>query len=246
LNDGISEPTEVALTLPAAAAGTVHTLHGYLIRGQYPIEAVETEPVEVKTESKEQNKEKNIFKRAGNGFKKGINKGVNKVVAAKEKIAAPVKKRLDNLVRVAGDNKPDIKNPVPRFIGKRWTNHVTRNSKKRTFERGGTDPIAIATVTVKSSAKQQQVKIQLPKVDAVRHGDSVYLVVFVTSGDSSTVGTAAFNERLVEPEAVYYYDISADADCTLADDIDDNFDGFFRKQGLRIADFMNKLNEFNS
>jgi hypothetical protein len=59
--------------------------------------------------------------------------------------------------------------------------------------------------------------MQLPQVNALREGDSVYLAVFVTSGDSSAVGSAAWRERLSNPDAAYYYDISTNTDCKLAE-----------------------------
>jgi hypothetical protein len=120
---------------------------------------------------------------------------------------------LDDLVRIAGDGKAAIKNPVARFIGKQYTNHITRNSKQRTFDTAGTEPIAVASVSVRAG-QEQTVTIELPKVDAVRYGDTVYVVVFVTDS-SSVVGTAAWNAGLSHPDAAFFYDISTHTFCTL-------------------------------
>jgi hypothetical protein len=181
---------------PATADNTPLTLQAAIVRGLHPVEA---EPIETQPKKK-----KNIFQKAGSKVKSGYNK-----------VKDPLKKKLDDvLVRIEGDGKAAIKNPVKRFIGKHYTNHITRNSKQRTFATAGIDPIAVASVGIKAG-HEQTVTIELPKVDAVGYGDTVYLAVFVTDGDSSVVGNAAWNERLSQPEAAFFYDISTHTFCTL-------------------------------
>jgi hypothetical protein len=147
---------------------------------------------------------------------------------------------MDKVVRIEGDGKEEIKNPVLRFIGKKWTNHLTRNGKQRTFSNAGIDPIAVASVNIRASIKQQ-VDIQLPQVNALREGDSVYLAVFVTSGDSSVVGSAAWRERLSNPDAAYFYDISTDTNCKLST-VTSDIEAMINSGG----DFVNKMDDYSA
>jgi hypothetical protein len=155
-------------------------------------------------------------------------------------VGSKLQNEMDKHVHVAGDGKEDFKHPVKRFISNKWTNHLTRNGKQRTFANGGIDPIAVASVTIESGTKQQ-VSIDLPKIDAVRSGDSVYLAVFVTDGDSSVVGSAAWRERLSKPDAAYFYDISTDTNCklsTVTSDIEDIINSG--------GDFVHKMDDYTA
>jgi hypothetical protein len=187
-----AQPTVVTVkTQPAN--GTTQTIHLSVVRGKTPIE----------DKTKKHNVLNKVFDGVGNN--KVVKSAINKA-----------QREMDKVVRIEGDGKGAIKNPDLRFIGKKWTNHLTRNGKQRTFSNAGIDPIAAASVNIRAGIKQQ-VDIQLPQVDALREGDSVYLAVFVTDGDSSVVGSAAWRERLSNPDAAYYYDISTDTDCKLAE-----------------------------
>jgi hypothetical protein len=208
-----TEPAKVTVKTPPAV-DTTQQLHMYTVRGQHPID---DKPQKTDKFSK---------------FVHGVQQKVDKAVVKK------AQKQLDKLVRVAGDGKQEIKNPALRFLGKHYTKHITRNSKQRTFSSAGADPIAVATVNIRAGIKQQ-VEIQLPKVDALHEGDTVYLAVFVTSGDSSAVGSAAWNERMMNPDAAFYYDISTKTNSKLAD-ISSDINSMLNSEG----DIVHKINEY--
>jgi hypothetical protein len=124
-------PTVVTVkTQPAI--GTTQTVHLSLMRGKPPVE--------------DKPKKNNVLNKVFDGFNN------TKIVKS---VVSKAQKEMDKVVRIEGDGKEEIKNPVVRFIGKKWTNHLTRNGKQRTFSNAGIDPTAVASVNIRAGIKQQ-------------------------------------------------------------------------------------------